>query len=305
MIAADRILIRKAECAAIIDLLRQEGRTDSARLVETRLGALSDALAEARAAESGTAEPTQAATPHAKLKIVRAQWSGGSPHTPAPVPAPEQPDPQPAQEDTRDAAAAEAETGLADAEADDEATTTATPSRFHLDRLTPEREAALRRYWHRRDISWSALLEKVNAASPGPGYSKDTVLMARAKKLGLGPRHPKPERPEPPPAPARPAVQLMPPTAPRAEPPAPPAPAMPADERQQKARALMRDGYDDQVIARRQGLAPDQVALLRRLAEQQARQMLLAGAMSTEEIAAATHLPAGTIRKLRQEAATA
>lgn len=52
MTAADRILIRKAECAAILDLLRPRLAGDTARIVEARLAALADALMEAQAAQA-------------------------------------------------------------------------------------------------------------------------------------------------------------------------------------------------------------------------------------------------------------
>jgi hypothetical protein len=64
MTLIDRMLLRKAECAAIIDALRRDGRADSVRLVETRMQAWADALTEARDAGAGAPPLRDAKIPH-------------------------------------------------------------------------------------------------------------------------------------------------------------------------------------------------------------------------------------------------
>ena len=181
MIAADRILIRKAECAAAIDIVRgAEGRLDALRRLETRMHALADALMEARAATPGDAaeaetddvlqDATNPAPPG--QNPTRPLLSRGAPSAAAPDsghPLPAEPDAAPAPDSA--APAAQAEPLPPPATPADATPAEAAPQQT----WTAERVTLLAELYQTRKMSMADMLSRLNTLPGRPIGSAEAV----------------------------------------------------------------------------------------------------------------------------------
>jgi len=205
----DRILLRKAECAAIIDALRRDGRADSARVVEARMHTWADALTEARQAAAPL--PLDASMPRIdpreiqQLSAHQVPAPGATsspvervaPSVTAPVSGHPSLPPLLRPLDTP-ANAADAPPAPAARRATGRRPGTATT-------WTADRAALLARLYSTPGLKRPAMLDQLNAL-PGPPVLSVEAVKTQAKKLGLVRAQAAPAAP---PAPA-PPPQLQP-----------------------------------------------------------------------------------------------
>jgi hypothetical protein len=209
MTLLDRILLRKAECAAIIDALRRDGRADSARVVEARMHTWADALTEARDAGAALApaaeiqpprdwrEAFRAADPVPAPGATSSPVERVAPSVTAPVSGHPSLPPLLRPLDTP-ANAADAPPAPAARRATGRRPGTATT-------WTADRAALLARLYSTPGLKRPAMLDQLNAL-PGPPVLSVEAVKTQAKKLGLVRAQAAPAAP---PAPA-PPPQLQP-----------------------------------------------------------------------------------------------
>ena len=198
MTLLDRLLLRKTECAAILDLLRRDGRADSARVVEARMQAWADALTEARDAGAGAPPRRDAKIPHIDHDAIDPRELHRALH---PVSAP-------------GATSSPVERVAPSATAPDSGRPSLPPLLRPFDTpadaadaapakvWTDDRLALLRTLYAQADLTLDDIAARINAL-PGVPVSSPGAVKAKASKLGLaGPGLAKPPQPASAPAPA-------------------------------------------------------------------------------------------------------
>lgn len=153
--------------------------------------------------------------------------------------------------------------------------------------LTPARRDALAALWQDRGQTIPMIAEALNAL-PGREVKPGTVHWLR-QRCGLPSQRPLGRA-----TPAEVAKATL------AAPAAPP-PASTPEQALSRARALLREGHAEAAIVARTGLDVAAVRDLIARAEAMARDLLLGGHLTSDEIADAAGLPARAIRDLRAE----